>query len=285
MLSSFVSLCGTKDDERSGGRVLGLRARVWPNWRERQHGVVSIRQLETRLGYSRGAVQREVAAGRLHPTCTAASTPSGTGASRPRSLPGGGTRLRAPGAAEPSVGGMALGDLALRTGAPHGDRAAASQAAAADPASSLAHPHRGRSGARREDSGHRPAAHAARLRRRIPLLSPAANARAQRGAEAVRPRADRGAARAQRAPRWPAPAAPTRSRSTNPSPSPAPGSSGSSSKRSWRPGCRGRRPTSSRRGSSSTSTGRSGASRSNSTPTRPMAPTPPSSATTSATRT
>jgi hypothetical protein len=33
---------------------------------ESQHGVVSIRQLETRLGYSRGAVQREVAAGRLH---------------------------------------------------------------------------------------------------------------------------------------------------------------------------------------------------------------------------
>jgi hypothetical protein len=33
---------------------------------ERQHGVVSIRQLETKLGYSRWAVQREVAAGRLH---------------------------------------------------------------------------------------------------------------------------------------------------------------------------------------------------------------------------
>jgi Transcriptional regulator, AbiEi antitoxin len=33
---------------------------------ERQHGVVSIRQLETRLGFSRSAVQREVAAGRLH---------------------------------------------------------------------------------------------------------------------------------------------------------------------------------------------------------------------------
>jgi Transcriptional regulator, AbiEi antitoxin len=33
---------------------------------EGQHGVVSIRQLETRLGYSRNAVQREVAAGRLH---------------------------------------------------------------------------------------------------------------------------------------------------------------------------------------------------------------------------
>ncbi len=34
---------------------------------ELQHGVVSIRQLETRLGYSRKAVQRDVAAGRLHP--------------------------------------------------------------------------------------------------------------------------------------------------------------------------------------------------------------------------
>jgi hypothetical protein len=34
-------------------------------WGERQHGVISIRQLETRLGYSRSAVQREVAAGRL----------------------------------------------------------------------------------------------------------------------------------------------------------------------------------------------------------------------------
>jgi hypothetical protein len=33
---------------------------------ERQHGVVSIRQLETKLGYSRWGVQREVAAGRLH---------------------------------------------------------------------------------------------------------------------------------------------------------------------------------------------------------------------------
>lgn len=33
---------------------------------ERQHGVVSIRQLETKLGYSRWSVQREVAAGRLH---------------------------------------------------------------------------------------------------------------------------------------------------------------------------------------------------------------------------
>ncbi len=33
---------------------------------ERQHGVVSIRQLETKLGYSRWAVQREAAAGRLH---------------------------------------------------------------------------------------------------------------------------------------------------------------------------------------------------------------------------
>jgi hypothetical protein len=34
---------------------------------ERQHGVVSIRQLERRLGYSRKAVQRDVASGRLHP--------------------------------------------------------------------------------------------------------------------------------------------------------------------------------------------------------------------------
>jgi hypothetical protein len=33
---------------------------------KRQHGVVSIRQLATRLGYSRWAVQREVDAGRLH---------------------------------------------------------------------------------------------------------------------------------------------------------------------------------------------------------------------------
>jgi len=33
---------------------------------ERQHGVVSIRQLEMKLGYSRWAVQREVTAGRLH---------------------------------------------------------------------------------------------------------------------------------------------------------------------------------------------------------------------------
>ena len=33
---------------------------------ERQHGVVSIRQLEAKLGYSRWSVQREVAAGRLH---------------------------------------------------------------------------------------------------------------------------------------------------------------------------------------------------------------------------
>jgi hypothetical protein len=33
---------------------------------ERQHGVVSIRQLETKLGYSRWGVQREVTAGRLH---------------------------------------------------------------------------------------------------------------------------------------------------------------------------------------------------------------------------
>jgi hypothetical protein len=34
---------------------------------ERQHGVVSIRQLERKLGYSRKAVQRDVTAGRLHP--------------------------------------------------------------------------------------------------------------------------------------------------------------------------------------------------------------------------
>lgn len=34
---------------------------------ERQHGVVSIRQLERKLGYSRKAVQRDVASGRLHP--------------------------------------------------------------------------------------------------------------------------------------------------------------------------------------------------------------------------
>jgi hypothetical protein len=34
---------------------------------ERQHGVVSIRQLERKLGYSRKAVQREVASGHLHP--------------------------------------------------------------------------------------------------------------------------------------------------------------------------------------------------------------------------
>ena len=34
---------------------------------ERQYGVVSIRQLERRLGYSRKAVQREVASGHLHP--------------------------------------------------------------------------------------------------------------------------------------------------------------------------------------------------------------------------
>ena len=34
---------------------------------ERQYGVVSIRQLERKLGYSRKAVQRDVASGRLHP--------------------------------------------------------------------------------------------------------------------------------------------------------------------------------------------------------------------------
>ncbi len=34
---------------------------------ERQHGVVSIRQLERTLGYSRKAVQRDVASGHLHP--------------------------------------------------------------------------------------------------------------------------------------------------------------------------------------------------------------------------
>lgn len=34
---------------------------------ERQHGIVSIRQLEQKLGYSRKAVQRDVASGRLHP--------------------------------------------------------------------------------------------------------------------------------------------------------------------------------------------------------------------------
>jgi len=34
---------------------------------EQQHGVVSIRQLERMLGYSRKAVQRDVASGRLHP--------------------------------------------------------------------------------------------------------------------------------------------------------------------------------------------------------------------------
>jgi Transcriptional regulator, AbiEi antitoxin len=34
---------------------------------EQQHGVVSIRQLERKLGYSRKAVQRDVASGRLHP--------------------------------------------------------------------------------------------------------------------------------------------------------------------------------------------------------------------------
>jgi Transcriptional regulator, AbiEi antitoxin len=34
---------------------------------EQQHGVVSIRQLERKLGYSRKAVQRDVASGHLHP--------------------------------------------------------------------------------------------------------------------------------------------------------------------------------------------------------------------------
>jgi Transcriptional regulator, AbiEi antitoxin len=34
---------------------------------ERQHGVVSIRQLERKLGYSRKAVRRDVASGHLHP--------------------------------------------------------------------------------------------------------------------------------------------------------------------------------------------------------------------------
>jgi len=34
---------------------------------QRQHGVVSIRQLERKLGYSRKAVQRDVASGHLHP--------------------------------------------------------------------------------------------------------------------------------------------------------------------------------------------------------------------------
>lgn len=43
----------------SSGRALAALA-------ERQHGVVSIRQLETRLGLSRWGVQREEAAGRLH---------------------------------------------------------------------------------------------------------------------------------------------------------------------------------------------------------------------------
>src|SRR5205085_9402903 len=33
----------------------------------RQHGVVSIRQLEQRIGYSREAVRKAVVAGRLHP--------------------------------------------------------------------------------------------------------------------------------------------------------------------------------------------------------------------------
>src|ERR1044071_4791683 len=43
-----------------------MRHKGLPHLAERQHGVVSIRQLEKTLGYSRKAVQRDVAAGRLH---------------------------------------------------------------------------------------------------------------------------------------------------------------------------------------------------------------------------
>ena len=81
--------------------------------------------------------------------------------------------------------------------------------------------------------------------------------------------------RAQRAPSRSTPAAPRDRSLPNPCPSPVPGSRRCSSERFCGPACRGRRPTSSRPVSSSTSTGPSSASRSNSTPTRLTAPTPP----------
>src|SRR5882757_9219872 len=61
----------TKGRPPGGGRTLG-RPRKWARDRalavlaNRQYGVVSIRQLEQRLGFSHQAVVRAVAAGRLH---------------------------------------------------------------------------------------------------------------------------------------------------------------------------------------------------------------------------
>jgi Transcriptional regulator, AbiEi antitoxin len=52
--------------QRPGQRKVDSSSLTLAELAERQHGVVSIRQLETMLGYSRWAVEREVAAGRLH---------------------------------------------------------------------------------------------------------------------------------------------------------------------------------------------------------------------------
>jgi hypothetical protein len=52
---------------QAGGPVRRASGPALAELAERQHGVVSIRQLESKLGYSRKAVQRDVASGRLHP--------------------------------------------------------------------------------------------------------------------------------------------------------------------------------------------------------------------------
>lgn len=53
--------------DRTEGQPLVPRAVGLAALASRQHGVVSVRQLHSRLGYSKSAVKREVAAGRLHP--------------------------------------------------------------------------------------------------------------------------------------------------------------------------------------------------------------------------
>lgn len=67
MLSSFEPLCDTKGRQQTlGERRIDVRGPALAELAERQHGVVSIRQLETTLGFSRNTVQRDVTAGRLH---------------------------------------------------------------------------------------------------------------------------------------------------------------------------------------------------------------------------
>ncbi len=247
----------------------------------RQHGVVSIRQLTGPLGYSRRSVAVATEAGRLHRLHRGVYAVGHTASPSKDialllSWPADPTRCSAT-IRRPGFGAFPPG-LPIRCC----DRTQLTKAAAADPAARRSEPCARGSSPARGDPGDLSRPYLLRRRGNVTSQAPTADARAQRRAEAIRPETVESVLERNQGHG----AGPLRRALALYKPSPF---NRSGVERRFlelvpRPAFRNRPPATTRRASSSTSTGPSTASQSNSTPSRPTAPARPSSATASVTR-